>query len=349
MTENPSLAFQTAFQNDPAFAGTGIPDGTKFTVNGKEYTYSAAEAAGQAAPQAEPDTDKKETPKQWSAKKDARELPGAGKYPNYWSHKTRSGHTMIMDDSKGAEHITLQHRSGSMFQFHPDGAVSFTSHNGQYNIVFGENRVKITGAQDVTVEGAASMRVDGDYNLTVNKNMNMTVKGDVNLAAKNFNQTVTGNIDVTAKNKTEKVEGSSTSQSQGAMSIVTKNGITLVSSEGSVAIGGKKDVALYSDGGEVMVSAEKKLSLVSKGETIIYSIGKLTIKTLDYLVGFIQKRGYIKIEEFQLNIQSKLPSRVDPPFITGPIKEEEGTPSDPKKDFKHDKPEVPKDDAISVL
>ena len=135
---------------------------------------------------------KDKTPPKWTGPEDARSKKGAGTYPNYYTMRTRSGHVFTMDDSEENESVTLQHRGGSMVQFMPDGAVHFVSQNGQYNFVFGENRVMITGAYDVTVKGGGSLRVDGDYNTTVMGNHNMTVNGDYNMQARNFNAQVRG-------------------------------------------------------------------------------------------------------------------------------------------------------------
>lgn len=220
------------------------------------------------------------TPQKWDTPKDARSESGAGKYPNYWSHKTRSGHTMIFDDSKGAEHITMQHRSGSAFQFKPDGSVVFTSHNGQYNVVFGEHRMKISGAHDIVVDGAASLRVAKDYNMTINGNINMTAKGDFNITAKNMNQTIRGNLDVQAKNETKKIEGSSTTQAQGALSLQAGSGAaSLTSKGGSAFLGGSKAVAITAKGGSVAIGSKGATSIRAEGAVNMQSTGgKVSLK-----------------------------------------------------------------------
>lgn len=192
--------------------------------------------------------DQKATPKDWKGPPDARSVDGAGTYPNYHSQKTRSGHTFTMDDSDGAESITLQHRSGSMVQFLPDGAVQFVSHNGQYTFVFGENRVQITGAQDVTIQGDCSLKVDGDYNMTVQGNHNTTVNGDMNITAKNMNTVVRGNMDTSAKNSTLKVEGSTEITTEGVTSISSDGGLSMSSSSAPVSILGEGDVGIGTSG-----------------------------------------------------------------------------------------------------
>ena len=58
----------------------------------------------------------KTTPRKFNVDQDARGMQSGGQYPNYWSHKTRSGHNFIMDDSEGNETVTLQHRSGTAIQ-----------------------------------------------------------------------------------------------------------------------------------------------------------------------------------------------------------------------------------------
>ncbi len=226
--------------------------------------------------------DQEKTPKQWKGPPDARSIKGAGTYPNYYSHKTRSGHTFTMDDSDGAESVTLQHRSGSMVQFLPDGAVQFVSHNGQYTFVFGENRVQITGAYDVTVKGDCSLNVDGDYNMTVQGNHNTTVNGDMNITAKNMNTVVRGNMDTSAKNSTLKVEGSTEMTTEGVTNITSDGGVSISSSSAPVSVLGQGDVGIGTTGsmylhaeGAINVLCDNQLKLTSKGKLSVKSSGDM--------------------------------------------------------------------------
>ena len=139
----------------------------------------------------------KETPKKWTQphKSDARKDGSAGSYPDYFSWKTRSGHIFQLDDSQGHETITLQHRGGTAIQMAHDGSLHITAHNGKYEITFGENRMTVSGAQDITVKGDASLRVYGDYNVTCHKDYNLSVLGNFNVTAKNHNRHILGNMD----------------------------------------------------------------------------------------------------------------------------------------------------------
>lgn len=216
--------------------------------------------------------DQEKTPQQWKGPPDARSIKGAGTYPNYISQKTRSGHVFTLDDSEGAESITLQHRSGSMFQCLPDGAMQFVSHNGQYTFIFGENRVQITGAYDVTVLGGASLSVKGDYNVTVQGNMNTVINGDMNTTAKNMNTVVRGNMDTSAKNMTTKIEGSTEITTEGVTNIVSDGGLSLSSTTESVSILGQGDVGIGAEG-KIMIDAGADMHLKSESGTRMESTG----------------------------------------------------------------------------
>ena len=240
---------------------------------------------------------KKTTPDQWSNPKDARDMQGAGEYPNYWTHRTRSGHVFTLDDSQGAEHVTLQHRGGSMIQFMPDGAVQFVSHNGQYNMVFGENRIKITGAYDVTVEGGGSLKVDGDYNVTVKGDTKFAVGGNFNLTAQNFNQLIGEDISIVAKNRTEKVSGAISQSADGSQHIVSKKSMSVASTEDSTSVGATKQLGLY--GGEkVLMGSPQDVHIRSKES----NVNIMSNKSLNLLA---ETSGvYVQAKDGDINVKS---------------------------------------------
>ena len=240
---------------------------------GQTATFEDGTSVVVQAPTTESSTDPKNTtPSEWDSPKDARAFSTAGKYPNYYSHKTRSGHCFMMDDSNGAEHVTMQHRSGSMVQFLPDGCVQIVCNNGQYNLTFGENRILVTGAQDVVIQGDASLSIDGNYNVKVKGNYNVVTEGNFNVTAKNLNRTILGNIDTIAKNKTDKIEGTVTSQSTGATSIASGAGM-MISSGDSLGIVGENQVGIASNGAELMMKSAGKMSMLSKSALAMRSDG----------------------------------------------------------------------------
>ena len=237
--------------------------------------------------------DQKTTVPSFSTPPDARSVEGAGTYPNYHTQKTRSGHTFTMDDSDGAESVTLQHRSGSMVQFLPDGAVQFISHNGQYTVVFGENRMLITGAHDVVVQGGASLSVTGDYNMTVQGNHNTVVNGDMNITAKNMNTVVRGNMDTSAKNMTTKIEGSTEITTEGLTSISSDGGLSMSSSSAPVSILGQGDVGIGTEG-VLRLESGSGTNIKSGAALRAYAEGKLSLKA----------GGYVAADGSQIHLNS---------------------------------------------
>lgn len=215
------------------------------------------------------------TPKEWKTPPDARE--SGGEYPNYYIKKSRSGHVFMMDDSEGSEHMTLQHRSGAMIQFTPDGKITFISQNGQYNIVFGENRMLVTGAYDVTVEGSGSLNVDKDYDVTVKGNYNMVVHGDMNMTVKNMNQTIRGDYHMTAKDMTMKMEGSSEISSHGISTLSSDGGLALASTGDSIAMGSKQAISIKS-GRKMMIEAGSSMHVKSDTGMNLQTSDKLSLK-----------------------------------------------------------------------
>ena len=225
------------------------------------------------------------TPAKFSGPKDARHHEKAGLYPNYQAWKTRAGHVFIMDDSKFGEHITLQHRSGSMLQMFPDGAVQFVAHNGRYQFTFGEDRILVTGAQDVVVQGAASLRVEKDYNMTVMGDINTTVDGNYNITAKNFHMDIGGNIDIVSKNMTVKTQGSMEYSAHQTATFSGDAGVAIASTDGSVGMVASEDIGVRAYGklmltadGNIEVKSDADLNLESESDTNIKSGSALKLK-----------------------------------------------------------------------
>ena len=207
------------------------------------------------------------TPEQFETPKDARKEKDAGVYPLYYSHKSRSGHVFNMDDSPGAESVKVQHRSGSSIQMMPDGQVVFHNKKGKYEVTFGENRMVVTGAQDIVVQGGGSLKVDGDYNMTVRGNMNYECDGDFNATYKNYNMAVRGNMDTgVLGNQTTKVEGNTEHASEGRTVITADGGLGIASSSDSVGI---------ESGAEFAIKAANKVMVQSGGDTSIKAGGQI--------------------------------------------------------------------------
>ena len=204
---------------------------------------------------ADPDS-RSVTPEKITFPEDARSKKEAQDPKNTYQHVTRSGHLFEMCDNAEGEHITLQHRGGSMVQFQPDGKIMITSHDGMYTAVFGENRMYITGAYDIVVDGSASLKVKGDYNLTVDGNFNTTVSGDMNtVVAKNKNDTIGDDHVVIAENQTTKISNNTEHTSEGVTYLGADGGVKVESTSAAVYVDAATKMELNSKTGMKLIDS----------------------------------------------------------------------------------------------
>lgn len=204
------------------------------------------------------------TPPNWSQKKDIKQVEGSGEYPNYWVRQTRSGINVIFDDTKDRESLTIQHPSGSTIQFLPDGGVQYISHNGQQNVVFGENRVLITGAQDTTVRKDSSTVTHGECNTTVHKGMNVSCGEQYNVVAKSHNAKYTNQCDVSAKSQSTKITEDGSAEYGGSFTQTTNGGLAFVAKNSGCTMHGKTGVGIQGDTG-VCVQSPATVNMIGLG------------------------------------------------------------------------------------
>lgn len=247
--------------------------GQTYNISGRDVVYGgtdipSAEQQDKSALQSKPST---------GVPSDSRLASGAGQYPNQEIKKTSSGHTIIYDDSKGAEHITIQHRKGSQIQFQSDGNIVLTAHGNNYKVVFGSDTILVTGRQDIVIQGSATMKVDGDYDMTVQGNMTTTVQGNYILAAKNMTQQINGDVAIVSKNLALDTEGNSFMKSRGITAIATDGGLSLSSTSDSVAIESALDMGIKA-GRSMMLESKTSTHLLSATAMNLETSNKLSLK-----------------------------------------------------------------------
>lgn len=209
----------------------------------------------------------------WDLPKDARS--SGEKYPNYNIQKTPSGHVIQVDDSRGGESLTFQHRTGSLVQFQPDGSVVFRNEKNKFELTYGDNKVLITGSHDLTVNGAKSMKVEGDYDCTVNGNYKMAIKGNLEMLVNgNYNQVIKGKKDVAINGaETVKVKGNYEH-----------------TSEGKTYIGSDSKLKIESTGDMMHLISSGKMNI--KGQTAVIDGGTtLGLKASESVIAEGQKFG----------------------------------------------------------
>lgn len=170
-------------------------------------------------------------------------------YPYNNTEQSESGHIFEIDDTPGAERIHQQHRSGTFYEIHPDGAkvekvmadnFHITQQN-EYKLNLGNYEVTIKKNKGERVEGDIFVHINGERSLKIDKDSHVEILGNDTYTTKgNREQTTVGNKDETVrKNRTEVVEGNHTETITGNQSETVKSSKTeSVSGNRSESIGG---------------------------------------------------------------------------------------------------------------
>ena len=111
----------------------------------------------------------------------------AAKYPYNKVLKT-ANHSIELDDSPGAERITIHHRAGSYIEIDSIGTVKERAQGDRYEVNIGTKHessghqvVTINGNAHVYVKGNKTEEIEGDYKMLVHGNAEFGVGGQLNL------------------------------------------------------------------------------------------------------------------------------------------------------------------------
>lgn len=90
----------------------------------------------------------------------------AGVYPNVRGWQSPSGHRIELDDTPGAERVSIVHRAGTIIEIGVDGSVKILT-EAQITTVAQAETTTVSGSRRETIGGDVTVRVGGDYNLEV--------------------------------------------------------------------------------------------------------------------------------------------------------------------------------------
>lgn len=221
---------------------------------------------------------RKKTPPNWKQPQDTNKQ--GGEYPNYFVWQTRTGNIPIrIDDSEGNESMTMQHRSGSMIQFLPNGGIQTVASKGKTEIVFGQHRSMITGAQDVTVKGDSSIRTEGSRRTTTSGDEELSVKGKSVTTAKSINVTAGEHFDVAAQSFTAKTKGMLLQATDGPITVSSTGSATLSSEEGSVGMNATQGSAIMQAAQKVAIKSQEVHIMGGGTAQIAFKDGKVYINS----------------------------------------------------------------------
>ena len=128
----------------------------------------------------------------------------AAKYPYNKVLKT-ANHSIELDDSPGAERITIHHRAGSYIEIDSIGTVKERAQGDRYEVNIGTKHessghqvVTINGNAHVYVKGNKTEEIEGDYKMLVHGNAEFGVGGQLNLNGGTQTQIRGGDVKIEA-------------------------------------------------------------------------------------------------------------------------------------------------------
>ena len=106
-----------------------------------------------------------------------------GLYPFNKVHFTESGHMIEMDDSVGAERLSVSHRSGTFHEIHQDGSEVHRVVNNNYTVICKDDEVYIGGKCNVRILGDATVDIDGKAEIHSDKSMKLSSSENIDIEA----------------------------------------------------------------------------------------------------------------------------------------------------------------------
>jgi len=152
-------------------------------------------------------------------------------YPNNRVIRSRTGHTIELDDTPDAPRVHIRHSSGSKIEMRPDGSIVIKSVKDSFEIVGGKKDIAVIGDCNVTVQGNLKATAKGSIDLAGENNVSVVAKGSLYLQGDNGIKISSG--------KATSIEGpGGMSITQGSLSVIG-NGTIGTGVTGNIVAGGK--------------------------------------------------------------------------------------------------------------
>ena len=128
-------------------------------------------------------------------------VPYNAEYPYNKVHQTEAGHSLELDDTPGAERLSLFSSPGSYIEYDHNGTLVdhvvgdrfVQSSRHVYDVVSGNQTSYIAGDTNLYVRNGATINIEGAANVIINNDVNLTIAGDYSTVVKgNYNLDVVG-------------------------------------------------------------------------------------------------------------------------------------------------------------
>lgn len=119
-------------------------------------------------------------------------------YPYGNSYFSHSGHLLMQDDTPENERVLIQHRTGQLLEFRPDGSYELRVPEDGYYIVEGDLNEQIEGAVNRYIGGQLSIQVKEQVLYEVSKAFDVEQDGSITLKSeKNITLEQGGEVKIT--------------------------------------------------------------------------------------------------------------------------------------------------------
>ena len=90
-----------------------------------------------------------------------------GQYGKVRAYTWRAGQSVEIDETKGGERIRVIHPNGSYVDMQHDGQTIYRSNNHSYEVILGDQNVRVKGNCNIHIGGNAFVKVDGNMTTEV--------------------------------------------------------------------------------------------------------------------------------------------------------------------------------------
>lgn len=110
--------------------------------------------------------------------------PYNAKYPHNRVIKTKSGHTIELDDTPDNERVHIYHKAGTYIEIDKEGRLSIRTTGDSYEVVEGDKHVYVEGNMFVQVKGDQKTIVEGAITQTTKKTAKIVAAEKLDLSGK---------------------------------------------------------------------------------------------------------------------------------------------------------------------
>ena len=103
--------------------------------------------------------------------------PYKAEFPYNYVEESESGHVIEIDDTSGAERLSISHRTGSFVEIHPDGTQVSKVVGVRYTVILRSDNITIEGDVDNKINGQRREEIAGDLDMFMD-NKKEEIKGD---------------------------------------------------------------------------------------------------------------------------------------------------------------------------